>query len=106
MALPDAVQGGKRPSPLITWSDNDGAAVDLTGATITARIQDANTGTARDADGVFTITNAAGGVFRWDLGTTDVGTAGTYKVQFVAVFGSAPTPAKTFLARWRVLAAI
>jgi hypothetical protein len=106
MALPDAVQGGKRPSPLITWLDNDGVAVDLSGATITARIQDANTGTARDADGTFTITNAAGGVFRWDLGTTDVGTAGTYKVQFVAVFGAAPTPAKTFLARWRVLTAI
>jgi hypothetical protein len=106
MALPNAVQGGKRPSPLITWSDDDGDAIDLSGATITARLMDANTGMVRDADGTFTITDAAGGVFRWDLGTTDVGTAGTFQVQFIATFGSNPTPAKTFLARWRVLAAI
>ena len=106
MALPDAVQGARRPSLQITWTDETGVALDLSGATITARVQDASTGEARDADGTFTIVTAGNGVFRWDFGTEDVETAGTYRVQFNAAFGSDPTPAKTFLARWRVLAAI
>ena len=105
MAMPDAVEGGKRPSPLITWTDENGAAIDLSGATITARIQDANTGTVVDSDGTFTVTDAAAGMFRWDYGDDDIAAAGNYRVQFVAAFGSAPTPAKTFLTRWRVLAA-
>jgi hypothetical protein len=106
MALPDAVAGAKRPSVQITWTDENGVALDLSGATLTARIQDVNTGTIRTADGVFTLVDASNGVFRWDYGTTDVATAGNYRVQFNAAFGSDPTPAKTFLARWRVLAAI
>ncbi len=105
MAMPDAVEGGKRPSPLITWTDENGVALDLSGATITARIQDASTGVAVAATGTFTVTDASGGVFRWDYSTADVATAGNYRVQFVAAFGSDPTPAKTFLTRWRVLAA-
>ena len=106
MALPDVVQGAKRPSLQVTWTDENGVALDLSGATITARIQDANTGTSRDADGAFVIVTAASGIFRWDFGTADVATAGTYRVQFNAAFGSSPTPARTFLTRWRVLAAI
>lgn len=106
MALPDAVQGAKRPSLQITWTDENGVAVDLSGATLTARIQDVSTGDVRAADGTFVIVTAASGIFRWDFGTTDVADAGTYMVQFNAAFGSTPTPARTFLTRWRVLAAI
>ncbi len=103
--LARAVQGAKRPSQLITWLDEDGNAVDLSGTTIAARIRDL-AGTARNADGTFTITNAAGGVFRWDYGVNDVATAGLFWVQFTAAYGSAPTPARSIVAEWQVLAAI
>jgi len=101
MALPDAVKGGKRPSALITWLDGDDAAVDLSGATITARITDDDRVT-RDADGDFVITDAANGVFRWDYGDTDIGTAGTFNVQFSASFGTSPTPLRMIMTRWIV----
>lgn len=107
MALADAVQGARRPSQTITWADGDGAPVDLTGATITARIRGtAPASAARAADGSFVITSAAGGVFRWDYGVADVATAGRYQVQFTAVFGAGPSPARTVRADWRVHEAI
>lgn len=105
MALADAVQGGKRPSQTITWSDQDGTALDLTGATITARITRPG-GEAIAADGTFTLTDAENGQFRWDYGTNDVGTAGTFDVQFNAAFGSGTTPARTVPTRWKVHKAI
>ncbi len=105
MALARAVQGAKRPSQLITWSDEDGNAVDLTGAIIAARLRNSG-GTTRASDGTFTITNAAGGIFRWDYGTADVATADTFAVQFTATFSSAPTPARSLVADWIVLEAI
>ena len=104
MALVAAVAGGKRPSQTITWSDADGNALDLTGATITARIE--RSGTATASDGTFTITNATGGVFRWDYSSTDIGTQGRHRVQFTATFGSEPSPAISQYADWEVLEAI
>lgn len=104
--LADAVQGGKRPSQTITWGDEDGAPLDLSGATITARIRNRATGVAVDSDGTFTVTNGASGQFRWDYGTNDVATAGRFEVQFTAVFGTAPTPARQFVAHWQVHEAI
>lgn len=106
MALADAVQGAKRPSQLITWTDEDGDPLDLTNATITARIYSLATQTASASDGTFIVTDATGGVFRWDYGTNDLATAGHYQVQFSAAYGSDPTPAKTFKAPWRVHPAI
>lgn len=97
-----AIQGGKRPSPIITWCDAEGNAEDLTGATITARIFNNTTGTDYTSDGTFTVTDAANGVFRWDYGDTDIGTAGQCDVQFTAAFGSGPTPARTRRTPWRV----
>lgn len=102
MPLASAVKAAKRPSQTITWTDADGVAIDLTGATITATITDRATGASRSADGVFTLVTPASGIFRWDYGTTDVGTAGTFLVQFSAAFGSNPTPAKTRRQSWIV----
>lgn len=104
MALADAIQGAKRPSQEITWTDQDGNALDLTGATITARINRGGTVTA--SDGTFTVVTAASGIFRWDYSTADVATAGAFEVQFTAAFGSGTTPAKTKKAGWNVLEAI
>lgn len=102
MGLADAVQGATRPSQTITWTDQDNDAVILTGATITARIRSTATGVVRAADGTFTVTSGAGGVFRWDYGTNDVGTAGFFLVQFTAAFGSSPTPTRTITEKWWV----
>lgn len=102
MALADALQGAKRPSQLITWTDEDGNAVDLTGATITARIRNAMTREARDADGSFSVTDGAAGVFRWDYGVNDVEEGAIFTVQFTAAFGSEPTPTRTLKEDWVV----
>lgn len=102
MALPDAVQAGKRPSPLITWTDLDGDALDLTGATVTGTITDSYN-TSRAITGTLTVVTAASGIFRWDYSTADVATAGKFTVQFSASYGASPTPAKTFKETWRVL---
>lgn len=102
MALADAIQGAKRPSQLITWKDQDNNALNLTGATITARLRRLRSGSAVDSDGTFTVTDASNGVFRWDYSTADVANSGTYEVQFTAVYGSNPTPAKTFIAEWKI----
>lgn len=104
MALSDAIQGAKRPSQLITWTDEDGVPADLTGATITARITRSGVTTA--SDGAFVLTSAATGVFRWDYGTTDVTTAGKFTVQFTATFASGTTPARTMAHQWTVQASI
>lgn len=102
MALAKAVAGGKRPSQLIMWTREDGNAETLTGATITGKIKRQGQGTSADLTGMFTVTDGAGGVFRWDYSTDDVATAGKHVVQFTATFGSSPTPAKTFVAEWIV----
>lgn len=101
MTLAAAVQAAKRPSQTITWTDEDGTAVDLTGGTITAKIRDHDFNT-RDSDGTFTITSAAAGVFRWDYGSEDVEAAGAFQVQFSAAFGSGVTPLKSIVEPWRV----
>lgn len=101
MALASAVRGSKRPSQSIVWSDKDGNALDLSGATIAGRIVD-SAGTGRDCDGLFTIVDGPNGVFRWDYGDEDIGTAGKFAVQFTATFGSSPTPARTFAEQWQV----
>lgn len=100
--LAAAVVGAKRPSQVITWTDEDGAPLDLSGATITARIVNTTTGTAADSDGQFVITDGPGGEFRWDYGSQDVATQGMYQVQFTAAFGTAPTPARTIKASWLI----
>ena len=102
MGLAAAVQGARRPAQVITWTDADGTAVNLTGATITGIIRNRATGAARAVDGTLTVTTPAAGVFTWAYGTTDVGTAGLFDVQFNAAFGSAPTPARNITASWIV----
>lgn len=106
MGLAAAVQGARRPSQTVTWTDEDGTPLDLSGATITARIRNVAASSATASDGVFTVVTAASGIFRWDYSAADVATAGQYEVQFTATFGSAPTPARTIVAPWSVLKSI
>lgn len=102
MALEPAVEGAKRPSQVITWTDQDGNAFDLTNATITARITNLQTGESANSDGAFILTDAPNGGFRWDYGTNDVATSGKFAVQFTAVFSSGVTPARTIKENWTV----
>ena len=106
MALAAAVAGATRPSQIITWQRADGNAENLTDATITGRVRDRATGTARAIAGTLTVTDGAAGQFRWDYAAADVAAAGTFDVQFIAAFASGQTPAKTFVAQWTVGEAI
>lgn len=106
MALADAVKGALRPAQQITWTRADGDAEDLSGATITGLIRSQRTGQTRAIAGDLSVTTAASGVFTWTYDAADVAEAGEFDVQFVATFGSPPTPAKTFTAEWVVREAL
>ena len=103
MALAAAIKGAKRPSQTITWTRADGTAEDLSGATLTGFVRNLRTGETRAIDGTLTLVTAASGIFEWAYGDDDVSEAGdAMEVQFVASFGSAPTPAKTVASAWVV----
>lgn len=100
--LATAVQGATRPSQVITWTQADGTAMDLTGATITGRILDLATLAARDVAGTLSVTDAAAGEFTWAYHADDVAAAGKFEVQFTAAFLTGASPARTFRQEWIV----
>lgn len=100
MALSNAVQAARHTTQRITWADADGDPLNLTGATITARLLDLATGQARAATGALEVLDADAGLFTWSYGAEDVATAGAFNVQFVATFGSAND--KTLAELWQV----
>jgi hypothetical protein len=97
-SLPNWIAGALRPSILLSWLQADGSPVDLTGATLSGYIQ--VIGVTRAISGTLTVTDATGGVFRWDLSAADVADSGNLQVQFVAEYGAGQTPAKTFRCDW------
>lgn len=101
MALAWAVEGARHVPQRITWTDEDGDAVNLTGATITGRLRSTNDGTARNIDGSLTIITAASGIFDWDYGAVDVGTPGIYMAQFTATYGALDLD-RSLSVEWRV----
>lgn len=104
MALADAIQNARYAAQQITWTDADGNGVDLTGATVTGFIQDAN-GRIQAIDGTLALVTAASGIFSWTYGSNDVATPGDYLVQFVATYGGGQTD-KTLLYEWQVYEAL
>jgi len=104
MSLSNAVQGATHTAQQITWVDGDGDPLNLTGATITARIKDLDTGEARAATGTLSVLDAEAGLFSWAYSTADVATAGAFNVQFVATFGAADD--KTLAELWVVEVAL
>ncbi len=100
--LAAAVKGGLRPSQIVVWAPDGGSAMDLTGATMTGTITDRNTGVTRAIAGALTVTDGAAGEFRWDYAAGDVSEKGEFDVQFNAAFGSPPSPARSYIARWTV----
>lgn len=112
MALAEWVAGALRPSQQISWTirnpggADDGAALDLSGATLTGKIALHGRGTPQAIAGTLSLIDAVNGVFRWDFDAADVATSGTHEVEFTATFGSGKSPAKTFLTAWKVNAAL
>ena len=104
MALAYAIKNARRTPQQITWRDDDGTPLVLTGVTLTGRIRDTKTDVARDIDGTLTITDAVNGIFTWTYGALDVGTAGDFIVQFTATAGGQTD--KTYLEKWRVVDAL
>lgn len=92
------VVGGLRPSLEITWTRDDGEPEDLTSlATLTGTITDRQ-GNSRPIAGALTVLDGAAGTFEWAFDPADLAAPGTYQVQFVAAFNTAPSPAKSFAA--------
>jgi hypothetical protein len=87
MALPNAVAGATYLPATISWQDDGGTPIDLTGATLSGTIEAWLDGSRREITGDLTISDPAAGVFQWDYSEEDVGTAGMYWVQFSADFG-------------------
>lgn len=105
MALANAVQGARHTGQRITWSDKDSDPQDLTGATLTGRILNRQTGQVAAIDGTLTADgDPSAGVFVWSYGANDVATAGVFAVQFVATYGSLND--KTLIETWVVERAI
>lgn len=102
MALANAVEGARHTAQQITWQDENGTAVNLTGATITGYKKANSDGTITALDGTLTLVTAASGVFSWAYGAVDVGTVGKYKVQFIATY-SDTTKDKTLHHDWEVV---
>ena len=105
MALSNAVQGATHTAQRLTWVDGDGDPLNLTGATVTGRLLDLATGTARAITGTLQVLDGEAGLFSWDYGAADVATAGAFNAQFVATFGGGESD-KTLAELWLVEAAI
>ena len=105
MATLAAVQQySERPILLIVWTHADGTTGEnLTGATLSGYIKDMSTETSRPIAGTLTITApAANGVFTWQPDPADIANAGAHQVQFEAVFGEEPDPARTIVYDWEI----
>lgn len=89
MGLADGVVSSRRTGQTITWKDEDGTVLDLTGTTVTGFIKDRDNGTTKAINGTLTLAgDPTTGVFTWAYGTTDIDTAGRFKVQFIATQGA------------------
>lgn len=86
MAITPWYLGETRPTWSLTWTDDAGAAINLTGATVAMRIRQPNTTTAPGA-GVVNVTNAVAGQFTYAVAALDFPVAGSYTVQASAVYG-------------------
>lgn len=90
MSLSEAIVGSNHTGQRITWKDERGNPVDLTGSTLTAgkREHDGTTVTAVDGPLDLVSSVADNNQFDWTYGTNDIATAGTYVIQFFATYAS------------------
>lgn len=86
MPLNRAIEGAINTGQLITWTQEDGTAQDLTGATLSGTIEDVDGSTTAIA-GTLTATDETNGIFSWEYAAGDVDTVGRFMVQFKADYG-------------------
>lgn len=103
MALASAVQHARKRAQTITWTDEDGTAINLTGATITGIIDRGGVQTA--ITGTLALVTAASGIFSWTYSAADVAQAGSFHVQFRAKYSSDTLSEISYRTQWRVLPA-
>lgn len=99
--LPSVPEGSVKTPMIITWHTDNGAAVDLTGASLSARIFSYVSETSRDATGIFNVLIPTEGVFEWLFSVSDL-VVGEYRIQFVATYASGLTPLKSDQLEWKV----
>lgn len=103
----DGVVGAIRPTPTITWYQADGTIQDLTGVTsLSGFMRSHRSQQTRAIAGALAVSDAAAGQFTWTRVAADVAEAGVFDVQIVAVYGSPPTPAKTYMFEWTITEAL
>lgn len=101
MPLANAVQHSTKRVETITWEDEGGGAVDLTGSTLTGIIERAGVQTA--ITGTLTLVTAASGIFTWTKSAADVAQAGSFFVQFRAKYAADGKSEISYRHKWVVL---
>lgn len=102
MALSKAIEGSNHTAQQITWKDERGNAVDLTGATITGKMHPHDdSSTVSDigggaGNGTLTISDASNGVFNWTYGDNNIDDVGVFIVQFTATYAADSSKEKCF----------
>lgn len=108
MSLPDIVAGSNHRALSLTWTkQTTGAALDLTNATLTARISHKSRdgqSIAIPATGTFVIVSGPAGTFTWTFSTADIATPGQYQVYFIATYADM-TIERAYPVLWNVLEA-
>lgn len=74
------------PALQYTVKDEDGSAIDLSGATVTFYMQD-ETGTTVIDGGSVTLVDAANGIVKYEWQDGDSDNAGYFKAEFLVTFG-------------------
>jgi hypothetical protein len=103
MPLAKAVQYARKRSQTITWKDEDGAAINLTGAVLTGIIERDGVQTA--ITGTLALSVAASGIFTWAYSAADVAVPGTFYVWFRAKYASDSLSEISYRTEWKVLPA-
>jgi hypothetical protein len=73
----------------------DGTAVNLTGAAISMKMQNTNTGVVQVCSGGWAIDNATGGLAHYQWQTGDVSTVGIWTLYITITIGGLPAHADT-----------
>lgn len=105
MALAPMIQGALTPAQVITWTSEDGTALNLTGATITGRMRSLLSRSSRAITGTLAIVTAASGIFSWTPSAADVADADFFEVTFTATY-SVSQIVKTFIVHMEVRRAV
>lgn len=87
MAISPWAVGQLLPVWTVTFTDDSGATLNLTGATLTLQIRNKSSGAVTSGAGSFVVTSASTGLATYSPDAADVAAAGEYEVRGVATIG-------------------